>query len=276
MPGTARKGACADFSGADRSARRGQHRRVRSGSAAFRARSGRREGPRPGQASRQRAAAPRTPLPAPVRPPHRRRRGLLPPGVGHRAADGRRGGGLRAARARWSSTRQASKQSLAVATTFARSPDVLAGLESKDPTAALQPRAEAVRKATKVSYVVVWTPDGTRVTAPQPDLIGKNASRAPCRTSSTTRGRGRSTTKTLQAAPGPTVNSAVPVTRPDGTLAGLVSTGVTVSRVNEGVKRQLPVLLMSAAGGRCCSPRAPPRWSTGGCGARPTAWVRRR
>ncbi|WP_078565391.1 SpoIIE family protein phosphatase [Streptomyces sp. AA1529] len=149
--------------------------------------------------------------------------------------------------ARWSSTRQASKQSLAVATTFARSPDVLAGLESKDPTAALQPRAEAVRKATKVSYVVVWTPDGTRVTAPQPDLIGKRVA-GPVQDLVDNAREGRSTTKTLQAAPGPTVNSAVPVTRPDGTLAGLVSTGVTVSRVNEGVKRQLPVLLMSAAG----------------------------
>ncbi|MBO8195506.1 SpoIIE family protein phosphatase [Streptomyces oryzae] len=149
--------------------------------------------------------------------------------------------------ARWASTRQARKEAVSVATTFAQSPDVVKNLDVRDPTAELQPRAEAVRRSTAVSYVVVWKPNGIRVTAPEPGLIGERVV-GPFKKAVRQAREGRSTTETLQAAPGLTVNSAVPVIRPDGTLAGLVSTGVTVSRVNEGVKRQLPVLLMSAAG----------------------------
>ncbi|MGI5348290.1 SpoIIE family protein phosphatase [Streptomyces sp. CA-250714] len=149
--------------------------------------------------------------------------------------------------ARWESTRQARKEALAVATAFAQSPDVVKNLDVRDPTAKLQPRAEALRKRTDISYVVVWKPNGIRVTAPEPGLIGKRVD-GPYKEAVREAREGRSTTETLQAAPGLTVNSAVPVVRHDGTLAGLVSTGVTVSRVNEGVKKQLPVLLMSAAG----------------------------
>ncbi|UNZ16937.1 SpoIIE family protein phosphatase [Streptomyces sp. 891-h] len=149
--------------------------------------------------------------------------------------------------ARWDNIRQARKQALAVARTFAQSPEVISALDGKNPTAKLQPRAQAVRAATDVSYVVVWKPDGIRVTAPEPGLIGKRVS-GPFKDVVEEAREGRSTTETLQAAPGPTVNSAVPVNNPDGTLIGLVSTGVTVSRVNQGVKNQLPVLLMSAAG----------------------------
>ncbi|MGP3986810.1 SpoIIE family protein phosphatase [Streptomyces sp. 3N207] len=149
--------------------------------------------------------------------------------------------------ARWASTRQASNQAVAVATTFAQSPDVVRSLDVRDPTAKLQPRAEALRKTADVSYVVVWKPNGIRVTAPDPRLIGKRVI-GPYKKAVREAREGRSTIETLQAAPGMTVNSAVPVTRPDGTLAGLVSTGVTVSQVNEGVKKQLPVLLMSAVG----------------------------
>ncbi|NSC24389.1 SpoIIE family protein phosphatase [Streptomyces albus subsp. chlorinus] len=150
--------------------------------------------------------------------------------------------------ARWDSTEQAQEESLAVARTFAESPGVLEALDGADPTAALQPRAEAVRKATDVSYVVVWRPNGIRVTAPERELIGKRVVR-PFRSIVERARKGDATTSEIDAATGGrTMNTAVPLTRRDGSLAGLVSVGVTVSRVNQGVKNQLPVLLMSAAG----------------------------
>ncbi|WP_423835525.1 SpoIIE family protein phosphatase [Streptomyces tubbatahanensis] len=150
--------------------------------------------------------------------------------------------------AQWDSSRHARQEGLAVAKTFAHSPGVLEGLDSPDPTAALQPRAQAVRKATNVDYVVVWKPNGIRVTSSEPDLIGKRVVR-PYKNIVERARRGLPTTTTLEAATGgKTVNSAAPITRPDGSLAGLVSAGVKVTRVNQGVKNQLPVLLMSAAG----------------------------
>ncbi|MGK4907273.1 SpoIIE family protein phosphatase [Streptomyces sp. PHES57] len=150
--------------------------------------------------------------------------------------------------ARWDSEQQARNKSLAVAQTFAQAPGVLDALDSRDPTAALQPRAQAVRKAADVSYVVVWTPEGKRITAPKRRMIGQTVVK-PFKFIVERAREGRPTTHTIDAVTGgDTVNTAVPVTRPDGSLAGLVSAGVTVSRVNQGVKDQLPVLLMSAAG----------------------------
>ncbi|MFF7417892.1 SpoIIE family protein phosphatase [Streptomyces smyrnaeus] len=149
--------------------------------------------------------------------------------------------------ARWDSTREAEQESLAVAETFAQSPDVLAALDRPNPTAVLQPRAEAVRKATDVSYVVVWKPNGIRVAAPDPDLIGKHVI-GPFKDIVEAAREGRSSNRIFKATTGETMVSVAPVTRADGSLAGLVSTGVPISRVNEGVKNQLPVLLMSSAG----------------------------
>lgn len=60
----------------------------------------------------------------------------------------------------------------AVAETIALSPAVVDGLHSSDPTAALQPWAEATRKATGTDFIVVMAPDRTRYTHPTTRLIG--------------------------------------------------------------------------------------------------------
>ncbi|MEU0837132.1 hypothetical protein [Streptomyces sp. NPDC005969] len=63
---------------------------------------------------------------------------------------------------------------LSVAQTFAHAPGNAAALDSPDSTAVLQPRAEAVRKAAGVAYVVVSNTHGIRCTHPNPHLIGKH------------------------------------------------------------------------------------------------------
>ncbi|GAA3207493.1 hypothetical protein GCM10020256_03160 [Streptomyces thermocoprophilus] len=70
-------------------------------------------------------------------------------------------------------TREARNRSLAVAQTFANSPGIVAALRSPDPTAILQPRAEAAREATDVDFIVVTDTNGIRYTHPKPDRIGK-------------------------------------------------------------------------------------------------------
>lgn len=74
---------------------------------------------------------------------------------------------------RHDSDREATNRSIAVAETFAHAPGTVAALRSADPTAVLQPRAEAARKATGVDFIVVMSTDGIRYTHPKPDRIGK-------------------------------------------------------------------------------------------------------
>ncbi|MFD7917801.1 SpoIIE family protein phosphatase [Streptomyces sp. NPDC059740] len=137
---------------------------------------------------------------------------------------------------------EARARSLAAADAFARAPGTLQAVESRNPTAVLQPRAEAVRKQTGVDYVVVSNVHGIRLTHPDPARIGQHivARVGPLL-------RPQPTTHVLTSAQGLAVDTAVAIRRPDGSYAGLVSVGVTVQRVNSAVNRQLPALLVVGA-----------------------------
>ena len=70
----------------------------------------------------------------------------------------------------------AGDRSLVAAESFAQAPGTAEAMQSDDPTAALQPHAEAVRKRTGVDYVVALSPYGFRWTHPDPDQIGEHVS----------------------------------------------------------------------------------------------------
>ncbi|MFD9326103.1 SpoIIE family protein phosphatase [Streptomyces sp. NPDC060065] len=143
---------------------------------------------------------------------------------------------------RHDSTLEAHNRSLAVAETFANAPGTVEALRSPDPTALLQPRAEAARKATKVDFIVVMNTDGIRYTHRLPDRIGKKfvGDISPALA-------GRSITEEITGTIGPLVQAVVPVRAPDGTIVGLVSAGITTANVGGVADRQLPLLLASAA-----------------------------
>ncbi|WP_435852245.1 SpoIIE family protein phosphatase [Streptomyces sparsogenes] len=151
-----------------------------------------------------------------------------------------------ALQARNQSITDARRRSLAVAETFARSPGVSEAMTSHDPTALLQSPTEAARKGSGVDSVVVFNTHGIRLTHPDTGLIGKRiigpawAVRREL--------AGETITRIFRASQGPSVISAVPITRPDGTLAGGVSVGVKVESVNGVVKGRLPALLGAATG----------------------------
>lgn len=142
------------------------------------------------------------------------------------------------------STVEARNRSVSVAETFANSPGVLQALRSPDPTAVLQPRAEAVRKATHVDFVVVTNPEGIRYTHPKPDRIGKKfvGNTAPALA-------GKTVTEEIEGTIGPLVQAIVPVEDPDGRVVGLVSAGITTKNVGGVADRQLPLMLGAAAAG---------------------------
>ncbi|MES4890056.1 SpoIIE family protein phosphatase [Streptomyces sp. NPDC096012] len=137
---------------------------------------------------------------------------------------------------------EAAHRSLAVAEAFAEAPGTAAALRSPDPTAVLQPRAEAVRRATGVDFVVVMNTDGVRYTHPKTDRIGKKfvGSIGPAVA-------GGTVTEHVEGTIGPLVQVVVPVKDRGGKVVGLVSAGITTAHVGGRADRQLPLLLAAAA-----------------------------
>ncbi|WP_280689302.1 MULTISPECIES: SpoIIE family protein phosphatase [unclassified Kitasatospora] len=138
---------------------------------------------------------------------------------------------------------EARNRSVAVAQTFANSPGIVAALASPDPTAILQPKAEAARVASGVDFIVVLNTDGIRYTHPNPARIGQKfvGTYQPAL-------QGQVVIQRLNGTIGPIVQAVVPVYDPTGKVVGLVSAGITVSKVSGVVDHQLPLVLGTAAG----------------------------
>jgi PAS domain-containing protein/anti-sigma regulatory factor (Ser/Thr protein kinase) len=136
---------------------------------------------------------------------------------------------------------EARNRSLAVAEAFANAPGTREALGAPDPTAVLQPRAEAARRGAKVDFVVVMNTDGIRYTHPKPDRIGRKfvGTIGPALA-------GRSTTEEVDGTLGPLVQAVVPVRDTDGRVVGLVSAGITTAHVGGATARQLPLVLATA------------------------------
>ncbi|WP_265447649.1 sensor histidine kinase [Flexivirga meconopsidis] len=141
--------------------------------------------------------------------------------------------------ARNSSNRQATAQVLSVAESVAATPQVEQALTAADPSATLQPLAEAVRRSTGTDFVVVMSPSGRRYTHPDPTQIGRQfvghiADAA----------RGGQVIEDYTGTLGPSRRAVVPV-RADGKVVGLVAVGVAKSAVSARVRDQLPALLLA-------------------------------
>ncbi|MCP9206533.1 SpoIIE family protein phosphatase/ATP-binding protein [Streptomyces cucumeris] len=137
----------------------------------------------------------------------------------------------------------ARHRTLAAAQAFANSPGMLAALDSSHPTAVLQPRAEAARKAAGVDALIVYRVDGITLTHSDRRQIGKHIIGPYAEAAS-----GKAFTRTFQGSLGLSVVSAVPVKDRDGTVVAVVAAPVTVGTVQEGVDRQLPLLFAGATG----------------------------
>ncbi|WP_436845162.1 SpoIIE family protein phosphatase [Streptomyces sioyaensis] len=136
----------------------------------------------------------------------------------------------------------ARDRSVAAAEAFAHSPGLVATLRSPDPSAVLQPLTEATRKRAGVDFIVVMNRAGIRYTHPKPEQIGKHfvGTIGPSLA-------GRVTIESVVGPLGHEVQAVVPVRDARGTVVGLVSAGMRVSRVSSAVDRQLPVVLGAGA-----------------------------
>ncbi|MFF4607355.1 SpoIIE family protein phosphatase [Streptomyces sp. NPDC001339] len=145
--------------------------------------------------------------------------------------------------ARSESTSEARHRTLAAAQTFANAPGILTALGSSDPTAILQPRAEAARKGSGVDAIIVYRRDGITLTHSDPRQIGKRVIGPFAEAAA-----GRAFTRTFEGTLGLSVVSVVPVKNAAGTVVALVAVPVTVEKVQDRVNQQLPVLFGIAGG----------------------------
>ena len=110
-------------------------------------------------------------------------------------------------------------------------------IKSPDPTAVLQPQTEAIRKATGADFIVVMAPDRTRFTHTDVNRIGGqftgNIDRALA---------GTTFTETYPGTLGPSIRAVAPVRDDSGTIVGLVSAGVTRTKVSQSVMATLPAI----------------------------------
>ncbi|MFI0939930.1 SpoIIE family protein phosphatase [Streptomyces sp. NPDC021020] len=135
--------------------------------------------------------------------------------------------------------REAYDRSLAVSETFANAPGTRAAMRSRDPSALLQPSAEAARKQAHVTYIVAFDPHGIRWSHPDPSLIGGHVSGrfAPALS-------GKPFQETFDSTRfGEAVDTTVAVFDERHRVVGLVSVGIRLHNVNEMAVRQLPFLL---------------------------------
>ncbi|MBP0453413.1 SpoIIE family protein phosphatase [Kitasatospora sp. RG8] len=137
---------------------------------------------------------------------------------------------------------EATNRSVAVAQTFANSPGIVEALRSPDPTAILQPHAQAARINAGVDFIVVLDTNGIRYTHPNPARIGQKfvGNYEPAL-------QGQVVTEEINGTIGPLVQAIVPVHAPDGQVVGMVSAGITIANVSSASERQLPVVLGAAA-----------------------------
>ncbi|WP_418960159.1 SpoIIE family protein phosphatase [Streptomyces tritici] len=151
--------------------------------------------------------------------------------------------------ARSSTVNDARRVTRGVAESFAHAPGLVGALDGPDPSAALQPRAEAVRRATGVDSVVVFTTDSVQLTSPYPEYVGRPYTPPPYVAERVLPElhAGRTVTFELREPAYHSIATAVPVFGPDGTPRGAVSVHITVATVDSVVGADLPVLLGGAA-----------------------------
>ncbi|QHC24824.1 SpoIIE family protein phosphatase [Streptomyces sp. GS7] len=151
-----------------------------------------------------------------------------------------------ALQAQGASLAEAEQRSVVAAQAFAHAPGTRAAMQSADPSAVLQPKAEEARREAGLDYLVAFSPSGIRWTHPDPKLIGK-----PVPGDYRKALAGRAYTSTSHSAVGRAVDTTVPVQDSHGSVVGLVAAGIRVQRTNEWALQRLPLLIGAAAGALC-------------------------
>ena len=147
---------------------------------------------------------------------------------------------LAALDARRDSREAAREQATVVARSVADSPFVRREVVTADPTTALQPFAEEVRRDTGTDFVVIMSTDRVRWTHPDTSRIGGTFVGG-------TGGAldGKVFTEEKTGTLGPSVRAVVPVSDGDQVVA-MVAVGITVDRLDRQLLGDLPGIALAA------------------------------
>ncbi|WP_435179285.1 SpoIIE family protein phosphatase [Actinacidiphila sp. bgisy145] len=135
----------------------------------------------------------------------------------------------------------AARRSAAIAHAVAYSPGVVAALRSHDPTAQLQPAADAIMRTSHVDFVVVVDRRGIRYT--QPDRASLLHTRISYPQDLRALRTGRAVTGHVKSGGHDAMRTFVPIKDSDGRVVGGVAVGVRVSTIDATEAGRLPVLL---------------------------------
>ena len=140
-----------------------------------------------------------------------------------------------------SAREQASEITRAESATLAHDPFVVENIASGHPTDRLQPYIKDVLSNSSVSFITIMSPDGIRYTHPSEDKIGQHyigdISRAQ---------RGETMTVEEEGSLGVSMRTITPIRDDDGSIIGLVSTGVTISEIAAVARNGVPAVAMIA------------------------------
>ena len=133
---------------------------------------------------------------------------------------------------------QYEQRALGVARSVAATPDIAATVARQDHGGSVQARAEAVRRATGVAFVVVTDDRGIRFSHPNPERIGERVSTDPAALT------GRTVLAVETGTLGRSARAKVPLRDAGGRIVGQVSVGILETTVRGELGRLLPLLAL--------------------------------
>ncbi len=132
------------------------------------------------------------------------------------------------------------QRALSIGHAVAEMPDVVEAFGQPDPASVIQPIAEAIRKSTGASFVVVANKDGIRYSHPNAQLLGQRVSTDPSQALS-----GQDYVGVQTGTLGPSVRAKVPIWGVDHEVIGMVSVGFLENSVSASIAEAVPILALS-------------------------------
>jgi two-component system, CitB family, sensor kinase len=132
-------------------------------------------------------------------------------------------------------------RALGVARTVAATPEIVDAVAAGDRSGTVQRRAEAIRRATGVAFVVIADRRGIRLSHPQPELVGQRVGTDPTDVLA-----GGTTLAVQEGASGVSARARIPLLDAQGRVIGLVSVGVLRARIHRQLLAALPLFLAYA------------------------------
>jgi two-component system CitB family sensor kinase len=138
--------------------------------------------------------------------------------------------------------RDCERRALGVAQSVAAQPEIADAIAAEDRSGVVQARADAVRRATGTSFVVVTDRRGIRFSHPDPRKIGRHVSTDPGPAL-----RGQTVLAVQDGTLGRSARAKVPLRTRDGGIVGEVSVGILERTVRQELRSAIPIIALYGA-----------------------------